>query len=82
MKIRHIKLPVLKPILVFTTQGQKCIVSEVELFTFDNFQSSHPVEINKVFANSTLVEQHQLDIPREQTCVEYLITIGYKLLMG
>ena len=35
-----------------------------------------------MFANSTLVEQHQLDIPREQTCVEYLITIGYKLLMG
>ena len=52
MKIRHIKLPVLKPILVFTTQGQKCIVSEVELFTFDNFQSSHPVTLTSVMSNS------------------------------
>ena len=48
MKIRHMKLPVLKPILVFTTQGQKCIVSDIELFTFDNFQSSHPVLSNYV----------------------------------
>lgn len=47
-----------------------------------NDEYARKIEINKVFANSTLVEQHQLDIPREQTCVEYLITIGYKLLMG
>ena len=43
MKIGHIKLPVLKPILVFTTYGQKCPHSEPEEFTFDNFQSNHPV---------------------------------------
>ena len=39
-------LPVLKHILVFTTWGQKCPHSEPEQFTFDNFQSSHPVLFN------------------------------------
>ena len=37
------KLPIVKHILVFTTWGQKCPHSEPEQFTFDNFQSSHPV---------------------------------------
>ena len=39
------KLPIVKHILVFTTWGQKCPHSEPEQFTFDNFQSSHPVAI-------------------------------------
>ena len=37
------KLPIVKHILVFTTWGQKCPHSEPEQFTFDNFQSNHPV---------------------------------------
>ena len=37
------KLPIVKHILVFTTWGQKCPYSEPEEFTFDNFQSNHPV---------------------------------------
>ena len=37
------KLPIVKHILVFTTWGQKCPHKEPEQFTFDNFQSNHPV---------------------------------------
>ena len=37
------KLPIVKHILVFTTWGQKCPHSERDQFTFDNFQSNHPV---------------------------------------
>ena len=37
------KLPIFKHILVFTTWCQKCPHSEPEQFTFDNFQSNHPV---------------------------------------
>ena len=40
------KLPIVKHILVFTTWGQKCPHSEPEQFTFDNFQSNHPVYID------------------------------------
>ena len=39
------KLPIVKHIFVFTTWGQKCPHSEPEQFTFDNFQSSHPVVV-------------------------------------
>ena len=48
------KLPIVKHILVFTTWGQKCPHSEPEQFTFDNFQSSHPVSVSnnpKFFAS-------------------------------
>ena len=38
------KLPIVKHILLFTTWGQKCPHKESEQFTFDNFQSNHPVE--------------------------------------
>ena len=37
------KLPIVKHIFVFTTWGQECPHSEPEQFTFDNFQSNHPV---------------------------------------
>ena len=36
-------LPLLKRILALPTQGQKCNVSVLQPFTFDNFQSEHPV---------------------------------------
>ena len=36
------KLPPLKPILVFTTWGQKCIVSVLQLFEMENFDLGHP----------------------------------------
>ena len=42
------KLPIVKHILVFTTWGQKCPHSEPEQFTFDNFQSNHPVGQTKI----------------------------------
>ena len=43
------KLPIVKHILVFTTWGQKCPHSEPEQFTFDNFQSNHPVREKTFF---------------------------------
>ena len=38
------KLLPLKPILVFTTRGQKCIVSVLQLFEMENFDLGHPVD--------------------------------------
>ena len=53
------KLPIVKHILVFTTWGQKCPRSEPEQFTFDNFQSNHPVARGDVLHRALLLEAQQ-----------------------
>ena len=55
------KLPIVKHILVFTTWGQKCPHSEPEQFTFDNFQSNHPV-LSKQIGKSRNFENSKNEI--------------------
>ena len=73
------KLPIVKHILVFTTWGQKCPQSEPEQFTFDNFQSNHPVVFTYLFTFairfrfSGLGQHHLESIAKKFNCISDIV---------
>ena len=71
------KLPIVKHIFVFTTWGQKCPHSEPEQFTFDNFQSNHPVARGDVLHRALLLEaQHSINNNLNLTIVQNMTYRG------